>query len=204
MQTATVGPAIPGLSLEPSFVVVDQNLKTVEDIVLKYRVLPNALQVDSMRVDVRNEVGDLLFSADIPVANEGAFTWPKGQDVRPNPQSIVFEVENSDGNRSLPVSSGSFVPTEVPVVEGIEPNIVNAGSTSIDVVILGQGFSTSSKIEILVDPLEPGFYFNSATNSYIVRSTGNEFFHGDRQERDVSEQFRGISCRHPRSFTQRS
>src|SRR4029079_19542210 len=94
VRVATVGPQIPIVSVEPPFALLNENGETVDDLILKTRIVPASSDTIAATVSIRDERGNVLFSAPVPTSGAAQTIWPKKQTLKSSPKSVVLKVRN--------------------------------------------------------------------------------------------------------------
>ena len=156
IHVATLGPAIPLLSVNPQYVLINQLARTQNALTFGYRIVPDIGDVQAARIELRNEEGTLLFTSAVPVAAEGAFVWPKDQELTATPRKVVFEARNPDGLVSPGFTagavSGSVLPPEL---EKVLPGRKEVGSNECELTVKGRNFSQGARVELSVPEEAP-------------------------------------------------
>jgi len=149
VHTAALGPGIPMVSVDPGYALINENNKTVEDLKINYRVVPDGSQVKSASIEIEDETGRLLYTAPVSLqpTSSGALTWSQGQDVKATPNFITFEVRNPDGSVSAVFTGGSVaLAVEPPALTDLSPMRVVVSSAPFELVLKGRGFSSGAQV----------------------------------------------------------
>jgi len=148
LQTAALDTVVT-VSVDPDYLLLNESGLSVDDLPLRLRVIPSADGVISERVIVRNEVGATLFSADVKPAADATVVYPRGQTHTAQPQHIVFEVRNADGQRSNPVTGQSMPRVLGPEVHSVTPRRVATSTTPRLIEIRGLRFTSFSRVTMI-------------------------------------------------------
>jgi hypothetical protein len=120
-------------------------------MVINYRILGDLSQVESAVIEIRNDVGEVVFTQNVPVQAEGQLIWEAGQPMTPTPNELLFRVKNPDGTVSGFVHASpeiSFGATPTPILTEITPARIVAGpeSRNRQIVLKGRNFTTGSRL----------------------------------------------------------
>ena len=98
-SSATLGFAVPLVSTSGA-IYADINRLTADDLIIDYKILGDLSQVAKAIIEIRDDLGKVVFTQEVPVKPEGKVVWPAGQPMDPTPNNIYFQVKNPDGMRS--------------------------------------------------------------------------------------------------------
>ena len=150
-SSATLSTAVPWVSA-PGAILADINRLTASDLVIDYKILGDLSQVASAVVEIRDDLGELVFTQAVPVQFEGQVVWPAGQPMTPAPNHVFFQVKNPDGTRSGFVQTTPEIQygvTPTPVLTEITPTRIVSGSKNAQVTLKGRNFTSGSKLLFL-------------------------------------------------------
>ena len=99
MSSVTLGTVVPLVSTSGA-IYADINRLTASDLVIDYKILGDLSQVAKAIIEIRDDLGEVVFTQEVPVQPEGKTVWPAGQPMNPTPNHVLFQVKNPDGERS--------------------------------------------------------------------------------------------------------
>jgi hypothetical protein len=133
--------------------------QTVEDLKIRYRVIPAGSEIGAPSLRVADARGSVLYDGPIVLGPEGSgeVMVPKGQAVKPTPNSITIEVRNPDGQVSAPVAGGGALLLRPPVLNDLSKSRVVVGGTSFELVLRGRNFASGAEVGFGIADADPTY-----------------------------------------------
>ena len=149
IQVSSLG-VVPLLTT-PSVSVDDINGAIAQDVNMNYAIIGSLADVGQATIDVTDDLGNTLFTTNVPVQASGQAVWPAGQVTQtpPTPVSMAIFVANPDGSTSTPAyvtGGGSFGTVQNPVLTVVSPARIVAGSGDTLLSLTGQNFVGTSTV----------------------------------------------------------
>ena len=190
-SSATLGFAVPLVSTSGT-IYADINRLTADDLIIDYKILGDLSQVAKAVVEIRDDLGEVVFTQEVPVQPEGKTVWPAGQPMNPTPNNVYFQVKNPDGKRSgfvqmnfgdapRNILDGELKPRGkqrlpgTPELLTLEPSQLPSSLTPSDTWITLRGTNFTEDTIVIISPLIGGNWQMEYVSEQEIRALVPEF-----------------------------